>query len=65
MSNLNPEVRFEFIFGMFFFDLGLINAGLVTKLSWVYLLTLLLFVLVQLKSRQLIFGLNHKLVKAV
>jgi hypothetical protein len=53
-----------FVFGVFFVNLGLVGAGLVTKFSWVYFLMLLPFVLVQLKTVQLIFGLNSRILRA-
>jgi hypothetical protein len=58
-----PGVAF-FVFGVFFVNLGLVGAGLVTKFSWVYFLMLLPFVLVQLKTVQLIFGLNGRVLRA-
>lgn len=58
-----PGVAF-FVFGVFFVNLGLVGAGLVDKFSWVYFLMLLPFVLVQLKTVQLIFGLNRSLLRA-
>ena len=59
-----PGVAF-FVFGVFFVNLGLVGAGLVDRMSWAYFLLLAPFVFVQLKTVQLIFGLNRKLLRAV
>ena len=58
-----PGVAF-FVFGVFFVNLGLVGAGLVDRMSWAYFLLLAPFVFVQLKTVQLIFGLNRKLLRA-
>lgn len=58
-----PGVAF-FVFGVFFVNLGLVGAGLVDRMSWAYFLLLAPFVFVHLKTVQLIFGLNRKLLRA-
>ena len=58
-----PGVAF-FVFGVFFVNLGLVGAGLVDRFSWAYFVLLLPFVFVQLKTVQLVFGLNKRLLKA-
>ncbi|MGD9887674.1 MAG: hypothetical protein AB7S56_00210 [Halothiobacillaceae bacterium] len=58
-----PGVAF-FVFGVFFVNFGLVGSGLLEAFSWVYFLLLLPFVAVQLKTVQLILGLNGKLLKA-
>ncbi len=58
-----PGVAF-FVFGAFFVHLGLVSTGLVDKMSWAYALLLLPFIAVHLKTVQLIFTLNRKLLKA-
>ncbi|HES75524.1 MAG TPA: hypothetical protein ENO09_00800 [bacterium] len=57
-----PGVAF-FVFGVFFVNLGLVGAGLVDRMSWAYILLLAPFAFVQLKTVQLIFGLNRKLLR--
>ncbi|MEW5838996.1 MAG: hypothetical protein AB1717_09210 [Pseudomonadota bacterium] len=58
-----PGVAF-FVFGTFFIHLGLVATGLLGKFSWGYWLLLLPFVWVQIKTVQLIFGLNRRILRA-
>lgn len=57
-----PGVAF-FVFGMFFIHLGLIKSGVIDQFSIAYFVLLLPFVYVQLKTVQVIFKLNSKLLK--
>lgn len=58
-----PGVAF-FVFGMFFVHLSLVGTGLVEKFSWAYLLLLLPFVFVQVKTIEVMRVLNRRLLQA-
>jgi hypothetical protein len=53
-----------FVFGMFFVHLGLVATQITPIFSPVYFVILLPFILIQLKTIQVFFGLNKRVLQA-